>query len=156
MKTFFLFFLLIFCFYSYSQKPFLRIYDTTGHNIANGRIFYLADSFIQLSDNIVPISYKKIGVIKTKHSTGHYIGGGALVGIFSGLLLSEIFYKPGTSFLSPDRGTVVLFGSIAGLITGTVGGIIVSVVNKRDVFIIYGSQTKWEEFIKYVSIKEKR
>lgn len=147
MKSLFYISLLFLCFSSYSQKRFIRIYDTTGHKIASGRIVGVNDSTVQLSDKLFPISYRIIGVIRTKHSAGYYLGNGIIIGLGTGILVPAILFKQG-SLVIPDRGSAALVGGIIGLPIGGIVGAIFSAFTKRDVFIINGTKSGWEFFYK--------
>jgi len=145
MKTLVFFFLTFLAVNIYSQKrEFLRIYNLVGKKIANGRDYKITDSTIEFKDINKIIHYSQINFIRTKHSFGHNIGLGSLIGIGSFGLFTLAANVQSDLF---DKGTVViLFSTFIGAPSGALIGAISNVFKKPKKFDINGDIEKWKKF----------
>lgn len=158
---------LIFFVNSYSQNKvishgmYVRAYNLEGIKIGKGKLFAFSDTLLILKQNskLINLDPMKIGKIKTKHSTGHNIligslvGGatGAIVGAASsnqqtktrdgGWLFGEYEYTTGTS-----SGTGAAIGGTIGILGGAITGLSISAFKNSNTFVINGDEANWKAF----------
>ncbi|MDP1763475.1 MAG: hypothetical protein Q8L07_06250 [Sediminibacterium sp.] len=129
----------------YSQKKeFIRVYNLEGKKIIYGRDYKITDSTIEFKDKNKIIHYAQIGFIKTKHSFGHNIGVGSLLGVAS---LSLFSLMPSIQSDLFDKGTmVVLVSTLIGAPSGAFIGTISNIFKNTKRVNINGDIEKWEKF----------
>lgn len=156
MKTLLVFALMFFTIHVHAQKKeFLRIYNYEGKKIIRGSKYLITDSTIVFNKKNKIISYSQVGFIKTKHSFGHNIWVGSLIGFATtgliALLLPYDKYK--NAF---DRGTTVgLVATFIGAPGGAVIGAGSTIFEKSKKFEINGNLEKWKEF-EYFMLKKSK
>ncbi|RTL47304.1 MAG: hypothetical protein EKK39_14560 [Sphingobacteriales bacterium] len=145
MKTFTLLLFTLLTINIYSQKKeFIRVYNIEGRKIIHGRDYEITDTTIEFKNKHTIIPYTEIGFIRTKHSFGHNIGVGSILGIaalgifsFASNVQSDLF----------DKGTtVVLFSTLVGAPSGAFVGAIYNGLKKTRRFNINGDFEKWQKF----------
>jgi hypothetical protein len=131
---------------SAQKKTFLRIYDLSGKKIAKGYFAGTTDSTLVLvrDNQLVTVPVHQINTIRTKRSAGHTIGVTAAVctGVFTIALLAG---SGGDSWFSYSASDAIG----AGIITGTVGGIVIggiaSAAKNPKLLTVNGNMENWEK-----------
>ncbi|MDP3667846.1 MAG: hypothetical protein Q8R50_14275 [Sediminibacterium sp.] len=109
-----------------------------------GRDYKITDSTIEFKDKNKIIHYAQIGFIKTKHSFGHNIGVGSLLGVAS---LSLFSLMPSIQSDLFDKGTmVVLVSTLIGAPSGAFIGTISNIFKNIERVNINGDIEKWGKF----------
>src|SRR5947209_5361666 len=72
-----------------TQKLFVRLYNTDSKKIAKGDLLEGSDSTVEVLNQRKSISFpvNQISFIKTRHSAGHAILVGAIIGTTTGIIL---------------------------------------------------------------------
>ncbi len=128
------------------KKEFIRVYILEGKKIMRGRDYQITDSTIEFKKKNKIIHYAQIGFIKTKHSFGHNIGVGSLLGLASlGLFTLTLPYDKNRNLF--DKGTTVgLVSTLIGAPSGALIGTISNVFKKPKKIEIDRDFEKWEKF----------
>ena len=145
-----------------AQKTFVRVYNLQGKIISKGNLLPGTDSTVELGRGdsaflIVPVN--TVGIIETKHTAGHSIFWGALIGSTSGAFLGGVgsggadnnggsSYGGGTNDgfgLSYNTGDAIGGGALIGGVLGGVTGTIIGVTKKRQKYTINGDTDKWKK-----------
>jgi hypothetical protein len=127
------------------NKIFVRLYSNSNKKIARGYLQYGNDSTIQVSRNhtVKNFPVTDIGVIKTKHATGHNLLIGTVTGAVAGAAaigLSDAVRN------GNDNGASAFDIAIVGLLlpaAGVAGGGIAELLHKSSAYMINSDRTKW-------------
>lgn len=154
-----------------TKKLYVRVYDLLGNKIEKGTVLFVNDTLLALNkkSKVVKIKVSTIGEIKTKRSTGEYIGTGALVGGISGAVVGFVsadeettvetrdglfggtYTYESTSGTSPATGAFI--GAGAGSAAGALVGLGISLFNKSNAHRIEGDLDKWKLFLETENLK---
>jgi hypothetical protein len=149
------------------KKLFVRVYNLHGKKINTGRVLSVTDSTVELDEvsHTGTIFVKDIGSIRTKHSMGHSILMGSLVGTATGAIIAAATTHPAKSdpntyqieIITPEeQAEAVIF---LGFLGGTAVGAIAGAAKNSEHFLIHGDPTKWKSFEKLAAAytaKEKK
>ena len=131
------------------KDTFVRIYNLSGKKTHKGKIKSISNTSIELnlSRRSIKIPLEKIGKIKTKRSSAHYIIKSAL--ITGGIIATMGFISgndkgDGCFYLSAVDKAVI--GFAAGNIIGGIVGAINVLFKKSEVFIINGNNNELKKF----------
>lgn len=142
-------------------NSFIRVYSESGKKIAKGKIVFVNDSALGLTNGhkLVKLAVSDIGHIKTKRSVGNSVlttslisgAAGAMIGLVTsneetktgdgGWLFGEYEYTTG---VSPATGAAI--GGGIGLAGGALIGLGSSLFKNSETYIINGDLEKWKFF----------
>ncbi|MBR9844993.1 MAG: hypothetical protein GYB35_02240 [Algicola sp.] len=129
-----------------SKTPFLRVFNLEGKKIAKGKFVQVTDSTLSLRKNrkIIEISFRDIGVIKTKHSIGNNFLTGAAIGAgVLGAVLASSSTSSNNSFgLDGSLG----IGALVGAPLGSAAGGAVGLFKNSKTYEIHGDEVQWHAF----------
>ena len=156
MKNLLIATLLLFFYQGYAQidtksiGKFIRVYDVDGHKIAKGKIVLTSENELQLSSSKI-IKINQIGFIKTKHSGGHNVLVGALIG--GGVLgtIGAASAEPDSGWFSYTAGEGAAAGGILGAFTGSAVGLFSIIFKEPKTYIVNGDEAKWKEFLEMMT-----
>ena len=126
---------------------FVRVYNLEGKKINKGIVFTVTDTTLQLKRNgrHENILFSNIGLIKTKHSEGHNVLMGSVIGASSMALIGAASADP-DAFLGWTAGEGAAAGGVIGGISGAaIGGITILFKNSKS-YLINGDLSKWKAF----------
>ncbi len=143
---------------AYTQKEvFVRVFRLNGTKMIKGYVTAVTDSSLTLKikrATTLLLAVKDIGSIKTKHSAGHNILVGAIVGGVPMAVLGAISSGGQSSntfvILHYNAAEGALLGLIGGLPVGAVIGAITILFKNSTTFIINGDPIHWKKFQHYL------
>jgi hypothetical protein len=155
-----LFFILSFCWQIFANDSiFIRVYDNNGIKINKGRVIAVTDTSLKLivhEEDIVNITITSIGYIQTKHSGGHNILIGSLIGAGT-FALAALIAETATNdssndpyYYVPSTGEVVASVGVFGLLIGSTVGGITAAAKKPKTFTINGDPKNLSNFKSYL------
>ena len=136
-----------------SEGTFVRVYNLEGKKIGKGKVFTVSDTLLTLRKNSKYINLRPIdiGFIKSKHSAGHNVLMGSIVGGGTMAILGAASADPDAWIFgySVAEGATAgaLFGGVAG---GAIGGA-TSLFKNSETFIINGEESNWKSFIQMIN-----
>ncbi len=134
---------------SINKDMFVRVYNLEGNKIGKGKVFNVTDTLLTLKKNSKYINLKPsdIGLIKSKHSAGHNVLMGSVIGGGTMAILGAASADPDAwifGYTAAEGATAgALFGGIAG---GAIGGITILFKNSIT-FTINGKESNWQSFV---------
>lgn len=147
---FFVFIFMLLAFQVHAQKKvFIRIYDFETKKIAHGRNYIITDSTIEFKNRHQIIHYSTINYIKIKHSFGHNILAGSILGFSSLGLVALIPYYSQYSFFNKTT-TSALVAIFIGLPAGAIIGTMTNIFKKPKKTAINGNVENWKTFKTFV------
>lgn len=138
---------------SIGKEMFVRVYNLEGEKIGKGKIFTVKDTMLILKKNNKYINFKptNIGFIKSKHSTGHNVLMGSIVGGGTMAILGAASADPDAWIFgytaAEGAAAGALFGGVAG---GAIGGLTILFKNSES-FIINGDASNWKSFVQMIN-----
>ena len=134
---------------------FVRVYNLEGKKINKGIVFTVTDTTLQLKRNgrYENILFNSIGLIKTKHSEGHNVLMGSVIGASSMALLGAASADPDAWIFGYSAVEGAAAGGVLGGISGAViGGITILFKNSKS-YLINGDLSKWKAFQEMITKK---
>ena len=134
---------------------FVRVYNLEGKKINKGIVFTVTDTTLQLKRNgrHENILFSSIGLIKTKHSEGHNVLMGSVIGASSMALLGAASADPDAMIFGYSAGEGAAAGGVLGGISGAaIGGITILFKNSKS-YLINGDLSKWKAFQEMITKK---
>ena len=134
---------------------FVRVYNLEGKKINKGNVLVITDTTLVIKGKrgYENIPVNGIGLIKTKHSEGHNVLKGAVIGASSMALLGAASADPDAMILGYSAGEGAAVGGVLGGISGAaIGGITILFKNSKS-FIINGNLSKWKVFREEITKK---
>ena len=148
MKKVLFLLLIIFSKESVAQKhTFIRIYDSTGKMISNGKLVDITDSSLTLQrmNKTVTLRRQDMHMIKTRHTYVHRFIVPALIGGSIFAVLGASSSNPDALILNKPAEGAILGGSI-GISLGSVFGAVMMLFKKTETFNLLKNKTDWERF----------
>lgn len=148
MKKIFFLFLIIFAKESFAQKhTFIRIYNSAGKMISNGKLIDITDSSLTLQrmNKTITLRRQDIYMIKTRHTYAHRFIVPALIGGSIFAVIGASSSNPDALVLNKPAEGAILGGSI-GISLGSVFGAVMMLFKKTETFNLVENQNDWERF----------
>lgn len=132
---------------------FIRVYDLQGKKINKGKIKSISKTSLDLylKRKVTTIHLSKIGKIKTKHSGGHNVLKGALIGGSSLAAIGLLDGDDNPGIISFSAGDKALLGFIGGSFSGSVVGGVTTIFKKSKLYIIDADEMKFKDFKEKIS-----
>jgi len=127
---------------------FVRVYNLEGKKINKGNVLVVTDTTLVIKGKrgYENIPVNSIGLIKTKHSEGHNVLMGAVVGGSTIAILGVATADPDAWIFGYSAGEGAAVGGVLGGTAGAaIGGITILFKNSKS-FIINGDLSKWKAF----------